>query len=117
MGNLIDIRQINQIQLGNYITGVVSGVVSNILVSGQNVHGASVFAYTGFQIASGVDNQFIGYGYTFSSKPLVEATLINNSGDPILVFGISGKSNSGCYIQLSNITTTSNYFVDLYSAR
>lgn len=115
MSNLIDVRQINNAQLQSLISGIILQFGITPTGTGGGVVIPSVFSSTTVNIVNGVNTQFLPYGTTYSGIPYVYAELRNDTTDPLLMWSISGKSTSGCYIRLSNFTTSSNYFVDLSS--
>jgi len=84
-----------------------------------NVSGHTLDGYTGsflgsIQINSGISSQFIGYGYNYNAIPHVFPQLINNSGDPLLEYYVSGRSTSGFNIVFSNTVGTSGYSLSYF---
>lgn len=101
--NLISIKQIRQ----DEFTDFVSGLIGNL-----NAGPTTTATYS---LASGVESILISYGEVFEEIPKVTVQVWNNSGDPVLIPTVSGKNLSGCYVNLSNVTSTSNYNVDVFS--
>lgn len=58
------------------------------------------------------NSQFIQFSQNFNSIPNVIGNIINNNGDPLIAYNISGTSSSGFYLNLSDILITNNYYFD-----
>jgi hypothetical protein len=95
------------------ITGV--GAVS-ITSSGQTIYvsgltGASMAARLDSKILSSgtIDTQFIQFPSNFPQPPIVIGSMVNNSGDSIFAFSLSGISTSGFYVNTTETIRTANY--------
>jgi hypothetical protein len=95
--------------LGTVAITYANGIVSISGTAGASANTVPLIMAT-YNIASGDGvSQFIGFAQSFASKPNVAGSIINNSGDPIMAYVISGISTSGFYLIFSEITPNNNY--------
>ena len=112
------INAFSQIRLNNTILSNNTGRLSvgglSVLYSGDLVTGGLLPITAGFiNINSGnYNSQFIQFSQNLNGVPSVVGNIINNSGDPIVAYSISGASISGFYLNLSDSLNTNNYFFD-----
>lgn len=92
------------------VTVAQNGNVINI--SGNTLfQSTGVFAGSG-AIGSGVYTQFVDFGSIYQTPPLVFAQLVDNIGDPLLSYYVSGISTSGFNLVFSNYTSSSGYSIN-----
>lgn len=123
-GNFITTSQTGAFGGGSTPTGNLTGVFyplnnnpSGYLRSGDLGTGTTLgFDFGYVQVSSGSQqSQFIPFHQNFISVPNVYGQLINNSGDSLVAYCISGRSISGFYLNFSDSLTTNNYFYDFFA--
>jgi hypothetical protein len=91
---------VNGVSVGSNITGLVTGGLLPFVAGFVNINSGNF------------NSQFIQFSQNFNSTPNVIGNLVNNSGDPLIAYNISGASISGFYLNLSDLLTTNNYYFD-----
>ena len=107
MPNKIRLDQINLNDVTNFVRQQVE-----IWANSTGVTTTQSFV---IQIPSGVDTRAVTFPFTYPSGeyPKISLVLSNNSGEPYLGYYLSGITNTGFSIILSNTTRTANYYADI----
>ena len=107
---------IDNIPLNSYITGFLTGITGTIGGGGTTIISGGPFApfvVGQYSLPTGeASTGFIGFGYTFEITPRVIGTFVNDSGDPIILFNLSGITTTGFYLNCSDTISTTNYKFD-----
>ncbi len=93
--------------LYNIITGL-SGQLTNVS------SGLSILINT-YSLPTGDSGIFVPFNVVFQTKPSVIGNLINNSGDPILAYQLSGINTTGFYINFTESITNTNYSFNYFA--
>ncbi len=82
---------------------------NNSIIIGTRTNSGTAIVFRSYNLQSGISITGIEFGFTFPSIPKVIGTLKNNSGEPIMLYHISGISNTGFGINFSDTIISNNY--------
>ena len=95
----------------NGVGGIILKQIGNNTIQISTTGSILPFIFGNTNLTSGSTNStFITFPQSFLSTPIVIGNLMNNSGDPIFGYQVSGIVSSGFYINFSEILHTNNYF-------
>jgi hypothetical protein len=106
---LIALKQLRQDELSGYYNSLITGYL-NPYITGALGPGS------GFQfpIASGVDFLNATYPVVFPSVPIMVPQIgCSGSGKPILTTMITSSTTSGCQFVLSDVTSSTGYYINV----
>lgn len=66
-------------------------------------------------LTSGNDTRFIPFNTTYTIVPIVVGNLVNNSGEPLFDFNISGIKTSGFSLNFGATLNSNNYIFDYFA--